>query len=74
MGFWLPKPLAQAFGWEKGKKSKVHLVITKSEKRAFRGNALLISETEITTPSIFKKLKHGDEIQVTVTRSVEKSA
>jgi len=67
-GFWLPKPLARAFGWKEGKKRKVHLVITKSGKRAFEGDALLVSETEIATPHIFEKLHHGDEIQVTVTR------
>ena len=43
-------------------------MITKSGKQAFNGDALLVSETEINTPSIFKKLKHGDEIRVTITR------
>ncbi len=74
MGFWIPKPLAQAFGWKKGQRRKIHLVISKSGERAFEGDALLISETEVTTPHIFKKLDNGDEIQVTVTRSAGKSA
>src|SRR4051812_40948148 len=73
MGFWLPKPLAQAFGWKEGEKRKVHLVISKSGKRAFKGDALLISETEISTPHVFKKLDHGDEIRVTVTPATGKS-
>lgn len=36
-------------------------------RQAFKGKATLVSETEISTPEIFKKLDHDDMIRVTVT-------
>jgi hypothetical protein len=66
LGFWIPKPLAKAFGWKKGKKLTLDLVITKpSGELAFQGPALLVSETEVTTPRIFENLAVGETIRVT---------
>jgi hypothetical protein len=66
-GFWIPKQLAKAFGWKKGKKITLDLVIaTSSGERAFEGRALLVSEAEVTNPKkMFDKLHAGEKIRVT---------
>jgi hypothetical protein len=66
-GFWIPKRLAQAFGWKKGKKLTLDLVITKSSgEPVFDDSALCVSGTEITNPKrMFDNLLAGEKIRVT---------
>ena len=67
-GFFFPKSLAVAFGGRKGKRLRLDLKVVKTSapsKPVFDGSALLVSETEVTTPRIFLDLEAGDEIRVT---------
>jgi hypothetical protein len=66
-GLWIPKRLAQAFGWKKGKKLTLDLVIAKSSgEPVFEGSALCVSGTEITNPKrMFDSLLAGEKIRVT---------
>lgn len=67
-GFFFPKSLAVAFGKKRDEGLSLDLKIAKTSEPSrtiFGGSALLVSETEITTPRIFLKLDAGDEIRVT---------
>ncbi len=70
-GFFFPQALAVAFG-KIGKQRHARLSLdlkvaktSEPSKPIFDEHVLLVSETEVTTPRLFRNLKCGDEIRVT---------
>jgi hypothetical protein len=68
LGFSIPVPLAEAFGWKRGKnKLTLDLVIAKpSGERTSKRSVHMVSGTEVTNPKrMFDGLEVGDNIRVT---------